>query len=346
MQRNTLLKAGMLTLALVMIFVVSWEVYLRNQGFIPTYNDDKILWAQKRTEVYQSQNDATVFIGSSRIKFDLDIPTWKQLTGEDAVQLSLVGTSPLMLLEDLANDAEFKGKLVIDVTEPLFFSQNPVFHKSAQESVSFYKKETPSEKASSWINLNLESKFTFLEEKRFSLSTLLNDLEIPNRPGVFSMPAFPKTFEWNTIDRQTYMSDLFLADTNAIKRQTDIWKMLILGDKTPPMTAEQLNKVFMQVASNVEKIKSRGGKVIFTRTPSSGFMGEGEKMFFPKEKYWQPLLSSAKADGVHFLDYKETKDLICPEWSHLSRDQAIYYTNHLVSVLKQKGWFSHQLAKR
>lgn len=344
--QSKLLKAGLLTASLVAAFVIGWEVYLRKQGFKPTYNDDKILWAEKRREVYQPQDDATVFIGSSRIKFDLDIPTWRKITGEDAVQLSLVGTSPLTLLDDLANDEKFKGKLVIDVTEPLFFSQNPMFHRSANEAVSFYKKETPSEKASSWINLTLESRLTFLEEKRFSLSTLLNDLEIPNRPGVFSMPAFPKTFEWNTIDRQTYMSDLFLSDTNAIRRQTDIWKMLILGDKTPPITEDKLNDVFRQVANNVEKIRSRGGKVIFTRTPSSGFMGEGEKMFFAQEKFWKPLLSISKSDGIHFLDYRETKDLICPEWSHLSRDQAVYYTNHLVGVLKDKGWFNNQLANR
>lgn len=334
-----------MTGVLVIAFIVAWETYWKKQGFIPTYNDDKTLWSVTRAEAYQPAEEATVFIGSSRIKFDLDIPTWKRTTGEDAIQLSLVGTSPLILLDDLAKDEKFRGKLVVDVTEPLFFSANPAFHKSAKEAVSFYEKRTPSETFSTWLNLGLESRFTFLEERRFALNTLLGDLELPNRPGVFAMPAFPKTFEWNTKDRQTYMSDLFLSDTAAITRQTNIWKALIMGDKTPPLADTALQKIFRQVAANVEKIRSRGGRVIFTRTPSSGFMGEGEKMFFPRSKYWEPLLTYAKAEGIHFLDFPETRDLVCPEWSHLSRDQAKYYTRHLAGVLQQKGWFTGNLAK-
>jgi hypothetical protein len=346
MERKNLVQAGLLTLLVVAAFVISWEAFWKSKGFVPTFNDDKMLWAEHRKDVYKSADDATVFIGSSRIKFDLDIPTWKAATGEDAVQLSLVGTSPLLLLEDLAQDEKFNGKLIVDVTEPLFFSQNPMFSKSAREVLNFYKKQTPSEKVSSKINLALESKLTFLEEKRFSLTSLLADLEVPNRPGVFSFPVFPKTFEWNTRDRQNYMSDMFLSDTNSINKQTNIWKMLIMGDKTPPISDSALKTVFAQVKTNVDRIRSRGGKVMFTRTPSSGFMGEGEKMFFSREKFWNPMLSYAKADGIHFLDYAETKDLVCPEWSHLSRDQAKFYTHQLVRVLEEKGWFSNLMAIR
>ena len=344
MQSKPLFKAGVLALLLVIAFLAGWEGYWRSRGFVPTFNDDKALWADKRDDVYQPIDRTTVFIGSSRIKFDLDIPTWKQLTGEDAVQLALVGTSPRMLLADLANDEEFRGKLVIDITEVLFFSQLPPFHKSAKEAIEFYKKQTPSEKASSRINLALESKVTFLEERRFALNALLNEIELPNRPGVFQFPAFPKGFEWTTRDRQTYMSDLFLNDTNAVNRQTAIWSMLIMGDKTPPLSGEPLQAVFDEVRANVNKIRARGGQVIFVRTPSTGPMGEGEKKVFPREKYWDALLAYTQTDGIHFTDYPETAQMICPEWSHLSPQDAKVYTRHLVKVLRDKGWFTHPIA--
>lgn len=337
-------KAGLLALLLIISFIVAWEVYWRSRGFTPTFNDDKALWAVKRAEVYQPADRTTVFIGSSRIKFDLDIPTWEKLTGEEAVQLSLVGTSPRLLLTDLANDEKFRGKLVIDITEVLFFSQLPPFHKSAREATEFYKKQTPSEKASSRINLALESRLTFLEERRFALNALLNEIEVPNRPGVFSFPAFPKGFEWTTRDRQTYMSDLFLSDTNAINRQTTIWSTLIMSNKVPPISGEPLRAVFNEVRDNINKIRARGGQVIFVRTPSTGPMGEGEKMAFPREQYWDALLAYTNAAGIHFADYPETARLICPEWSHLSPKDAVAYTQHLVKVLRQKGWFSHAIA--
>lgn len=340
MQTKKLTMTAVLAFLLVLGFCISWELYWRSNGFKATYNDDKFLWASKRSEVYQPLNNATVFIGSSRIKFDLDIPTWESITGEKAVQLSLVGTSPRALLNDLAADEKFKGKLVVDITEGLFFSQNPVFHKSALEAIDFYKKQTPSEKISSTANYWLESKLVFLEERRFSLNTLLNDLEIPNRSGVFSFPAFPKGFEWTTADRQTYMSDMFLTNPNDINRQTEIWKKLIMSDKTPPVNGKALEDILLEMKMAVSKIQSRGGKVIFIRTPSSGLMGDGERKVFPRNIYWDQILKVTGAQGIHFDDNPETAKLICPEWSHLSPADAIVYTKQLAKQLNDKNWFA------
>src|SRR5580698_6435492 len=126
MQTSNFFKAGVFALFVVLALVVSWEIYLR-QKISVDFDDDEALWADKRGMVYEPSDKATVFIGSSRIKFDLDIPTWQNLTGDHAIQLANVGSSPRPVLEDLANDKNFKGKLIIDVTEGLFFnaSQSP-----------------------------------------------------------------------------------------------------------------------------------------------------------------------------------------------------------------------------
>lgn len=337
MYEKKLLKAGILTLVLVVSFIVGWEWYWNNKGYTATYNDDKALWTNKRREAYHDK--ATVFIGSSRIKFDLDIPTWEATTNEKAVQLSLVGTSPRLLLEDLANDENFSGKLVVDITEVLFFSKNPAFHQSAKEAIGFYQRQTLSERLSSEISFALEANLAFLEERRFSLNTLLNDLEIPNRAGVFVVPPFPKGFEWTNFDRQTYMSEMFLSDSNDLKRQTDIWSKLIMGDPTPAVDGEELMQIFKEIKTNVDRIKSRGGKVIFVRTPSSGPMAEGEEKKYPKAKYWDKLIAFTQCEGLHYLDDPATKNLICPEWSHLSPKDAVFYTQQLAQSLRQKGWF-------
>lgn len=340
MHSKTFVRAGMVSLLTVAAFIFGWESYWRSKGFEATYNDDKILWATKRAEIYQPIDKATVFIGSSRIKFDLDISTWEEVTGEQAVQLALVGTSPRLLLQDLANDENFKGKLVVDVTEVLFFSQNPAFQKSARESIDFYKNQTPSERLSSMVNFALESQLVFLEERRFSLSTLLNDIEIPNRPGVFVFPSFPKGFEWTRSNRQTYMSDGFLADTNLLNRQTNIWKMLIMGDPTPPVSGSALQSIFDEIKTAIDKIESRGGKVILVRTPSSGPMAESEQKTYPRSSYWDALLKHANVKGIHYADNPKTAGFICPEWSHLSPEDAIIYTRHLIETLQQENWFS------
>jgi hypothetical protein len=341
MQKKYLLKAGILALALVATFIICWEGYWRSKGFIATYNDDKALWANKRKEVYQPKENATVFIGSSRIKFDLDIPTWESVTGEKAVQLALVGTSPRLLLQDLANDKNFNGKLVMDVTEVLFFSPAPFVNKSSIEATGFYHKQTPAEKFSCGIDFALESQLAFLEEERFSLTALLNDIPVQNRPGVFVFPSFPKDFEWTTYDRQSYMSDMFLSDTNDINKVTSIWAMLG-ADPTPAVDGKELTKIFNEVRSNIDKIRSRGGKVILTRTPSSGPFAFGEEKKYPKEKYWNQLVAYTGCKGIHYRENPATENLTCPEWSHLAPKDAVFYTRELARSLDEKGWFDSE----
>src|SRR5436853_6290241 len=100
MQENNFKKAGLFTLILTVAIVGCYELWLRNHGYIMSYDDDERLWANTRAKVYQPADEAVVFIGSSRIKFELDIPTWKQETGTNAVQLAMVGSNPVSLLHN------------------------------------------------------------------------------------------------------------------------------------------------------------------------------------------------------------------------------------------------------
>ena len=119
MPTSPLPKAALMVLLIVVISVTSWELYLRNKGITISYDDGKELWADKRAMVYRPSDQATVFIGSSRNKYDIDGSTWTALTGESMVQLAIEGTNLLPTFDDLANDKNFKGKLMVDVTEGL-----------------------------------------------------------------------------------------------------------------------------------------------------------------------------------------------------------------------------------
>lgn len=307
------------------------------------YDDGKELWADKRARVYQPVNEATVFIGSSRIKFDLDIATWRKLTGEDAVQLAAEGTSPLPVLDNLAADENFKGKLVIDVTEGLFFSDAKRGANDIHGFIKYYDKQTPSEKASFAINGGLESGLVFLDKNNFSLNAFLDNLQVKNRPGVYGIPLFPMEFGRVTFDRQNKMTNSFLVDTNLQNRVTGIWKMLVTLPGPPPASGVLLDSFFTVVKERVDKIKSRGGQVVFVRTPSSGPFWMGEQKVFPREKYWNRLLSYTNTPGIHFSDYPPIAHYICPEWSHLSPNDAITFTTNFIPLLEEKGWkFPHK----
>src|SRR6202008_3415119 len=101
MQKQLSGKSAIFAVLVVLVFFGSLELYLRHRGVKPDFDDSPELWAHTRARVYEPADKTTVFIGSSRIKYDLDIPTWKNLTGTDAIQLAMTGSTPRPLLADL-----------------------------------------------------------------------------------------------------------------------------------------------------------------------------------------------------------------------------------------------------
>ena len=334
-----LAKAAILTVVLVATSVLCWELYVRNNDFDTSYDDGPPLWSDKRRMIYEPADRSTVFIGSSRNKFDIDIDTWENITGDHAIQLACVGSTPIPILEDLANDEDFKGKLVIDVTEVLFFSTSPNNTGTPIECVKYYKDETPAQRASFYIDHLLESQFAFLDKDRLSLNAQLKNLRIPNRPGVFEFPIFANGFGRVQFNRQEYMTPKFLSDTNQQNQQRGIWAMFGKMRNEPPASGKKLDSILAIVKTSTDKIKARGGQVIFVRTPSSGPFLAGENMGFPREKYWEKVLAVTNSPGVHFADYPAIAHFACPEFSHLSPADAIVFTKNFIKILNsEKGW--------
>ncbi|MGZ3750730.1 MAG: hypothetical protein ACXVB0_20165 [Mucilaginibacter sp.] len=336
MQTNLSVRSAILALIIVLTFLVSWELFLRHKGAVADYDDSPELWAHNRAMVYEPVNKATVFIGSSRIKYDLDITTWQKLTGTHAIQLAMVGSSPRHFLTDLANDPGFNGKLVVDVTEVLFFSKRG--NESPDAGIAYYKKRTPAQRLSFRLDRPLESRLVFLNEDHYSLNALLERLHLKDREGVYPFLDFPSGFTPTLFNRQNRMTAHFVADTDQQNHVKAIWGLLG-KDPTPPMSGKPLDSVMQSVKADVDKIKARGGEVIFTRTPSSGGFFMAEQKGYPRKAYWDRLLSVTGCKGIYFTDYPATAQLVCPEWSHLTPHDAILYTQSLVSILeKEKGW--------
>lgn len=339
MSNNNFLKTGVLALILIVIFFAGWEMYWRSQGYRVNFDDGKILWSDKRAMVYGPVEKTTVFIGSSRIKYDLDVPTWEKLTGNKAVQLAMEGSSPLPILADLANDEDFRGKLVIDVTEGLFFSTGSRREREPLENIKYYHDRTPSDRAGFLFGKRLESQLVFLNKDYLSINGLLSQLPIPRREGVFQMPYFPPAFSHTTYDRQAIIQPELLVDTNIRNQVIGNWLFFAeMGKKEPPPPKEHFIGIMQTVKEQVERIRSRGGQVIFVRTPSSGPFWEMESKVMSRDKLWDPLLAVTNTPGIHFKDYPETSNFICPEWSHLKYEDAIEYTKQLVNQLQLKGW--------
>ncbi len=335
----SLKKTVVLMLMLVLAFIVSWEIYLRNSGSDHAFDEGGPLWSHQRGFLSELIDKSTVFIGSSRINFDLDSDTWFSVTGDHPIQLACAGASPLPILNDLAEDADFNGKLIIDVTEILFFNLSPYTTENPKKYIKYYHDITPTQKASFRLNKPLENTFVFLDKDNYSLNTMLDKLQVKSRPGVFMFPIFPRDFERTRFDRQCYMTPAFVTDTNQHNQVRAIWQILAFADPTPPITGAPLDSLLETVKTAIDKIKARGGKVIFVRTPSSGPFWAGEQQGYPREKYWDKLLTYTHTEGIHFMDDPATNHYFCPEFSHLTPSDAIDYTKQFIRILQdQHDW--------
>ncbi|WP_090145603.1 hypothetical protein [Dyadobacter soli] len=345
MKKTNYLKTACLAAAFAGIFVTGWESYLRQCGFTLSYNDDESLWAHTRKNIYEATPAGPVIVGTSRSKFDIDLGTWKSITGKEPVQLAIVGTTPRPVLQDLANDPDFKGTVIVDVMEMLFFQPDGSFTEtSARKRLQYYPKYSLSQHASFHINRKLEDHLLFLDEERFSVNALIKRLPIASRPGVFVFPVFPMDLEYVSPNRQTAFTQNFLRDTAAQHEVEGVWMKMGLASTKRGVGGDTLTNIIRSVAQSVDKIRARGGKVVFVRFPSSDPVWAAEQQAYPRALYWERLLKETGVTGIHFADYPELSRYECPEWSHLSPADAKTFTRDLTRIIGDKTKWSLQNA--
>ncbi|MES2748290.1 MAG: hypothetical protein V4648_07915, partial [Bacteroidota bacterium] len=200
---------------------------------------------------------------------------------------------------------------------------------------------TPAQRASFELNKVLESQLVILDKNNYSLNAQLDMLELQSRKGVFMMPIFPMNFGRTTFDRQAYMTDAFVANPKELEQVIGIWNFFAsLSKGAPPTKQAEYDAIFKSVTQHVNKIKARGGEVVFVRTPSSGPYFMGESMGFPRDKFWDRLLKETNCPGIHFKDYPAIANFDCPELSHLKKSDAVIFTKHFYELLSQQKGFT------
>jgi len=327
-----------MTLLIVLVFIGLWEAYWRSEDYGPGFENTKDLWSLQRAKVGTNGSDETVIIGSSRILFDFDLDMWQQLfPGPRPIDLAVVGTCPLPVLHDLAEDPSFTGTLICGVTEAIFFIPAPA-PPAAQtvEWVKYYHHWSPSARASLYFSVPLESGFASLNKEDLSLDKLLRRwIPLNNRPGTRVFPPYPPYFASIEWDWRNKMWSRMETDPVLQRRVQQIW--LPLFGVAPPFGGDGLTALIGSIREDVETIRARGGHVVFVRFPSTGELREYERRMWPREAFWERLLDVTGAPGIHFEDHEELMEFNCPEWSHLTRSDAVSFTRRLARIYRERN---------
>ena len=306
--------------------MVAWEAYWRANDGVPGYRNSDGLWAVQRRRIDEGEGDKLVVIGSSRLMFDVQLDVWERLSGERPIQLALEGTSAVPVMEDLADDPDFTGTLIVGVTPGLFFSG----FGYRQQALAYTQRETPAQRASQWLSMHvLENRFAWYDPD-FALFTVLGRQDWPRRDGVMRFADVPKISDTTSIDRNHRMWARVERDPAYARKVQQVW-MQRRSDQ-PPTAEEQaeldaaIEREMARAVAAHEKLRARGVRVVFVRAPSDGDVLEDEHRRYPRETTWDALLARTGAPGIHFEDHPDMQGLWLPEWSHLAGADADRYT--------------------
>jgi len=327
-----------LALALALLSLVSWELYLRSKGRVPDLNDDKNLWARQRARVDELGRDDVILTGSSRVLFDIQIYAWQKATGRRPLQLASPGSSPLPIFHDLVQNTNFAGTVVVGVTEGLFFSTTfpeAMPWARAQNKVDHYHKRTYAQRLNFALSLPFQKNLAMvsINEEEWSddtnLKALLAAIEFGNRTGEEPFPPF-NNFSFSDDLRNTRMSDRMATDTAFAATVQRVWGAMRRFHREPEKEA-----TLAFFLADARAFKARGGNLILLRCPSSGPLAAGEAEAFPRQEFWDELVRQSGARAYHYQDYEALNGFECPEWSHLSGPDADLFTRAWVRILKQ-----------
>ncbi len=324
-----------IALLLFAVLMTGWEMYWRNYGAEPAYANSSGSWSAQRRRIDEGEGNKLVLIGSSRVLFDTQLHVWEKLTGERPIQLALEGTSSVPVLEDLADDPKFTGRLMIGVAPELFFSG---FAMRGQLIGDFHR-QGPGQRVGQWLSQKFVEPYFAYYDPDFALGTVLERQDWPLREGMHAFKHVRK-LSVSDADRDTHMWAKVENDAEYRNLARSIWTQFMNFPPPPNMnTPEKLkaviDKQIQRCKIAIDKMRARGVRVVFVRMPSAEDYHSFELKVFPRTNTWDPLLQVTGAAGIHFEDYPQLQGYQLPEWSHLSASEAVRFTAQLAPLVEK-----------
>ena len=313
-------------LGFVVLFM-GLEFFWRSEGHVSNINDSQNLWAQQRDLIRQNTGNpkTIVLIGASRIQLGIDTQWFrKQYPDRPLVNLAIDGATASAVLRDLAMDKNFNGLLIASMKASGFghdewdLSQPYVdrYHKDYKPSLD--------RKFNTILSAWLQQNFISLQHN-LSLRSLLKAVIKGDLPEPFYIRTYP--------DRARAADYTMLPDIEE-HRAKRLERMKIAATSKPPQTVDSWKKDLKTVHGWVEKIQSRGGKVVFVRFPTSGMHWDMDDMLYPRAQYWDHIYALTGAQTIHFQDVSGMSDFNLPDTSHLDQKDRQTFTALLMDKIK------------
>jgi hypothetical protein len=321
---------SLVVLFLVILLTCLWEWKMRTLELVPgDFSESYDAWAELRRQV-DKRDVRVVIISDSRLLYDTDLDRAEQLTGVRPLQLGIAGGSALPILEDIADDPHFKGLAIVGMAETVFF--DTVYSVARPKTaLELSRWESPSKRASFLIQRMIAPNLAMLDDS-YQLSTLVFQLDPDWRHGVKGpyhdvwkvgqTGAGGQTWIWHRLEHDRRLSD----------HARTVWHELF---PPFPIDDKDVHAILVRTKIAVDKIRARGGDVVFVRPPSGPDLREVEDKHILRSRAWDALLAYTNTHGIHSDDLPAAQNLLLPESSHLTHACATVFTDAYIRAVVQ-----------
>ena len=323
-------RTWLLAVVLAVAACAAEELLLRRAGHRPSVVDDATLWACHRDRVYpEGAARPVVVLGASRVQLGFAPAAFqRRCPAYRAVQLALDGSSPVATLADLAGDERFGGIVLCSLAPPELAGHL----RSQQPHVDHYRRL--------FANYGYVDKVcnrriaTLLQQRLAVVNPIVSPrriIESLARDRILPRPWYLVTHSDRSRSADYTKIDIVRHRRERIDRVRQ--EYLALGSFSP----EQWAKRCGELRQMVERIRARGGQVVFVRYPTTDEHLELDRRHFPRSAYWDTLAELTGAVTVHFADSEGLRGYDCPDTSHLDSRDVPRFTVALADELIRRG---------
>jgi hypothetical protein len=312
--------------------------------------DDRNLWSEQRAKVDDLTSDDIILIGASRTGYNFNTHAWEQAQGVKPIHLSANGKPPGPILEDIVNNTNFDGTIVMGIVPPMVFgSPNSPRNLTAKQWVDHYYNRTYAQKLGFALSKPLQRHLVMLsssEAKSYNnldLKSLINTMSFTGN-RIEEDPFKLINIGFNDEDRNLIMFSRLTDNAFYQKEITDVWNSFL---PNLPDYSKDTEKTAMEAIDylhqHIKKFKARGGTVILVRHKAEEEWYVHANRAMPRTEVWDKFVDIVDCPNYHFKDYEFMSKPTLPEWSHMNAEDAKTYTRDFVNQLLEDNHLTKKI---
>lgn len=319
--------------ASTVILLMAYEWTLRTSGAEPNFRDTQARWSSIREAIGRDQEKGAIaLLGASRIRAAVSISELERRYPEQTIYpLAYVGRTPCPALQDLAENTNFRGTIIISLTSNAG-DCDPDVNDMFGVVASYYSQWNWARKIDAWA-ADLATQTLVSTDPDYSFRTLIENALEPDKPLI------KQGYEITRRNRQLEMDFSQFSDTDLEQmREHSLWAFRNRANIDADLRLARWSRDFDAMNEAIETITARGGQVVIVKLPTSGRLAVAEQEFFPRAEYWDQIAyQSPVTAALNHADYPAITAFETPDDNHLDFRDAVDFTTTLFDAIEREG---------